>query len=78
MRYFLMMYKDLRNVIAMSVPANRAYREGWLCLDMPTGPERDQCSHIEFCTVECALSWYLASWGVDVEVTWDWEFRIRR
>lgn len=73
-----MMYQDFSSVIRVSVPKNKAFRESWLCLGIPTGPDRESCANPEFCTIECALSWYLASWGVSFWVEWEWEFFIKR
>jgi hypothetical protein len=78
MRFFLNMYQDLRSVVAMSVPADKSSQGQWLCLDVPTGPGQEGCKKVEFCTMECFLSWYLQAWDVKISIDWGWNLRIKR
>jgi hypothetical protein len=78
MHFFLTLYRDFSDIVAMAVPANKAARESWLCLEVPKGPERRDCITSEFCTIECALSWFLQSWDVEITVDWEWPFKMNR
>lgn len=78
MHFYLTMYRNFPDIIARAVPDSASFGDSWLCLDVPNGPEHTDCSQTEFCTIECNLSWYLHSWGIEMTVDWRWPFTIRR